>query len=68
MRIVQDEELETALASLSRIIERYGDIYWPIFERLESELQARHARSARLARYRKGSIRPRLQERGVQSS
>ena len=49
---VSDTELENALRSMARIIERYGDVYWPIFERLEAELTARRTRAARLAAYR----------------
>lgn len=37
---------------MARIIERYGDVYWPIFERLEAELSARRTRAVRLAAYR----------------
>ena len=49
---VSDAELENALRSMARIIERYGNVYWPIFERLEAELTARRTRAARLAAYR----------------
>ena len=49
---VSDTGLENALRSMARIIERYGDVYWPIFERLEAELTARRTRAARLAAYR----------------
>lgn len=41
-----------ALRTVARIIERYGDIYWPIFERLENELQMRRSRAARLNKYK----------------
>ena len=49
---VSDAELEKALRSMARIIDRYGDVYWPIFERLETELSERRTRSVRLAAYR----------------
>ena len=49
---VSDADLEQALRSMARIIDRYGDVYWPIFERLETELSERRTRSARLAAYR----------------
>ena len=38
---ISDEDLEDLLTSMARIIDRYGDVYWPIFERLEGELQQR---------------------------
>lgn len=47
-----DRDIEVALRTVARIIERYGDAYWPIFERLENELYARRSRAARLASYR----------------
>lgn len=45
---VSDEELSRALASAARIIDRYGDVYWPIFVRLEREHEHRRSRAARL--------------------
>lgn len=45
---VSEQEIEDALASAARIIDRYGDAYWPIFERLERELENRRSRAARL--------------------
>ena len=50
MRATEDE-LVDALASLARIINRYGDVYWPLFERLERELEYKRSRKARLAAY-----------------
>jgi hypothetical protein len=32
---VSDAELEKALRSVARLIDRYCDAYWPLFERLE---------------------------------
>jgi hypothetical protein len=46
---VTDQELETCLNSLARLIDRYGDAYWPVFERLERELIARKERRDRLS-------------------
>ena len=70
-----DAELESALRSLARIIDRYGEAYWPLFERLEAELYARRSRSARLAAYRRQPhiapvlrAKPPVQEMGEQSS
>ena len=38
---VTEQEIETSLSSLARLIDRYGDAYWPVFERLERELGIR---------------------------
>jgi len=45
---VTEENIETALVTLARHIDRYGDKYWPIFERLESELEDSKSREKRL--------------------
>lgn len=52
-----NEEIEEGLTLLASLIEWYGDVYWPIFERLEAELEARQSKSARL--------RARLKQIGV---
>ena len=39
---------EAALVTLARHIDSYGDKYWPIFERLEGELEDRKSREKRL--------------------
>ena len=41
------------MATVARVIELYGDTYWPILERLESELEDRRTRSARLNKHLK---------------
>ncbi|MFN7179963.1 hypothetical protein [Hyphomonas sp.] len=48
---VSDAELEKAVRSLARLIDRYGDAYWPLFERLEAELKERNSRKDRLNAY-----------------
>lgn len=50
-------QIRDSMAKLADIIERSadGDKYWPIFERLESELASRDTRSARLAAARSGA-------------
>ncbi len=48
---VSDAELEKALRSVARLIDRYGDAYWPLFERLEAELKERNSRKDRLSAY-----------------
>jgi len=50
-RSVTDEDLVAALGIAARIIDRYGDVYWPIFERLEKEREARRSRGNRLGAY-----------------
>jgi len=47
-RKVTIEEIEKGLDIVALLIERYGDVYWPIFERLEHELDERQSRAARL--------------------
>jgi hypothetical protein len=44
-----DEDIEDGLDMVAKIIQRYGNIYWPIFECLEYELQERRSRAARLS-------------------
>lgn len=46
---VTEQEIETSLSSLARLIDRYGDAYWPVFERLERELGVRKERRKRLS-------------------
>lgn len=50
-RPVTLEDICIAMAQLAAIIERspHGEKYWPIFERLEREKEARESRSHRLA-------------------
>ena len=47
------EEIEKCLTTVARLVETYGDDYWPTFERLEMELQSRKDRLERLKTYRK---------------
>lgn len=47
-RIISDQELEDGLSFVAYLIGRYGDVYWPVFEKLESELEKRRSRAARL--------------------
>ncbi|RAN41453.1 hypothetical protein HY26_08945 [Hyphomonas sp. GM-8P] len=48
-----DDDIERAMATVARVIELYGDAYWPILERLEAELEERRAKAARLTRHLK---------------
>lgn len=45
---VSEREIEAALHSVAQLVSSYGDKYWPIFERLEKELEKRRSRSRRL--------------------
>jgi hypothetical protein len=47
-KVYTDDEIENAMAIVARVIELYGDAYWPILERLERELTERRAKAARL--------------------
>jgi hypothetical protein len=39
-----DADIERALGTVARVIELYGDVYFPILWRLEAELHERRAR------------------------
>ena len=45
---VSKQEIEAALHSVAQLVNVYGDKYWPIFERLEKELEVRRSKSIRL--------------------
>lgn len=45
---VSDQDLEEALGIAAKIIDLYGYTYWPIFERLETELTERSKRRSRV--------------------
>lgn len=45
---ISERELEVALLSVAQLVNSYGDKYWPIFERLENELDYRRSKSKRL--------------------
>lgn len=40
---VNDAELEKAVRSFARLINRYGDAYWSLFKRQQAELKKRIA-------------------------
>ena len=44
-------DLEEALGIIAEAIELYGEAYWPLFDRLESELEARRRREKRLRQH-----------------
>lgn len=47
---LSDREIEAALYSVAQLVNAYGEKYWPIFERLEKELDKRQTKSKRLTK------------------
>jgi len=47
-----EAEISEALGKLAWIIENYSSAAWPIFDRLERELETLRGRKSRLDRYR----------------
>jgi len=45
---VPDSEIEGCLETVAMLISWYGEVYWPIFEFLEDELETRQKRKARI--------------------
>lgn len=45
---VSEREVEMALHAVAQLVNSYGEKYWPIFERLENELDDLRSRSKRL--------------------
>lgn len=45
-----EPELEQAVVLAARIVARYGDIYLPLFERLEHDLHVLRTKAERLTR------------------
>jgi hypothetical protein len=50
---VTDARLRRALRTVANAIECHGEVYWPVFEALKAELDARKARRAQLTEFRK---------------
>ncbi|MAM56215.1 MAG: hypothetical protein CMN25_02650 [Salinicola sp.] len=48
MKPADTGDIEDALDIAARIIDRFGYRYWPIFERLEAELENRTSREMRI--------------------
>lgn len=46
-----DQDIERSIRTVASLIDRFGDAYWPILERLEQELESRRSREARLRSY-----------------
>lgn len=47
-RVFTDQEIEDGLDLVAELIDRYGDMYWPIFDRLERELLQRQEKASKL--------------------
>ena len=45
---ITDKDIEEGLSILAWLIDRYGDAAWPLFERLEKELESRQKRKTRI--------------------
>ena len=50
-RRIMEQRIENALRVVARVIDHYGDAYWPVFERLERELEDKRKRDSALSRY-----------------
>ena len=45
---ITDKDIEEGLSILAWLIDRYGDVAWPLFERLEKELESRRKRKSHI--------------------
>ena len=45
---ISEQDIEEGLSVLAWLIDRYGDAAWPLFERLERELESRQKRKSRI--------------------
>jgi len=52
---ITDAEIKGALTYVAQLVERQGDAYWPLIERLDHELLKRRRRAKRLTRLLKPS-------------
>jgi len=52
---ITDAEIKASLIYVAGLIERQGDTYWPLVERLDHELLKRRKRARRLKRLLKSS-------------
>lgn len=47
---ITEAEIQASLTYVTGLIDRQGDTYWPVVERLDYELQKRRKRAKRLKR------------------
>lgn len=52
---ITDAEIKASLTYVAGLVERQGDAYWPLIERLDLELLKRRKRAKRLKRLLKSS-------------
>jgi hypothetical protein len=45
---ISEQDIEEGLNLLAWLIDRHGDAAWPLFERLEKELESRQKRKSRI--------------------
>ena len=45
---IPTHEIEHAAAIAAMVVKEFGEVYWPIFERLEREIEQRQSRQNRL--------------------
>ena len=45
---ISEQDIEEGLSVLAWLIDRYGYAAWPLFERLERELESRQKRKSRV--------------------
>ncbi len=45
---ITESELEAGLSTVAKLINAYGEKYWPVFERLEMELETKQFRFLRV--------------------
>lgn len=50
---VSEHDLEHATEVAAELVRRFGNAYWPFFERLERELGERRERAKKLVRFTK---------------
>ena len=49
--VANADNLEKALRKVAKLVDAYGDEYWPTFVRLERELQAYRKKERRINKY-----------------
>lgn len=49
---VSVEALRDATRTAALLVRKFGDAYWPFFERLDKELELREMRERRLAKFK----------------
>lgn len=50
--LVSLHALYRGMESAVALVDKYGDAYWPVFARLEAEINERESRATRLSKFR----------------